>query len=92
MSNLTKTLNLNDKYSYLDSSSVTSIKLNGNEIKSEVTDLNVSFASISSKDGKSAQIDSFTSTAGTYKVTYTVTFKHASNSTTKTFIQTVTVK
>lgn len=92
MSNLTKTLNLNDKYSYLDSSSVTSIKLNGNEIKSEVTDLNVSFTSISSKDGKSAQIDSFTSTAGTYKVTYTVTFKHASNSTTKTFIQTVTVK
>ena len=92
MSNLTKTLNLNDKYSYLDSSSVTSIKLNGNEIKSEVTDLNVSFTSISGKDGKSAQIDSFTSTAGTYKVTYTVTFKHASNSTTKTFIQTVTVK
>ena len=92
MSNLTKTLNLNDKYSYLDSSSVTSIKLNGNEIKSEVTDLNVSFTSISSKDGKSVQIDSFTSTAGTYKVTYTVTFKHASNSTTKTFIQTVTVK
>ena len=92
MSNLTKALNLNDKYSYLDSSSVTSIKLNGNEIKSEVTDLNVSFTSISSKDGKSVQIDSFTSTAGTYKVTYTVTFKHASNSTTKTFIQTVTVK
>lgn len=92
MSNLTKTLNLNDKYSYLDSSSVTSIKLNGNEIKSEVTDLNVSFTSISSNDGKSVQIDSFTSTAGTYKVTYTVTFKHASNSTTKTFIQTVTVK
>ena len=92
MNNLNKTLKVNDTYTVLDNSSIASIKLNGNDVKSSVTDLSVSYTSIT-KDGSSdsVSIDNFTSTAGTYKIIYTVSFKHEETSITKKFTQTVTV-
>ena len=92
MNNLNKTLKVNDSYTKLDSSSVSSIKLNGSDIKNSVTDLSVSYTSIT-KDGSSenVSIDNFTGTAGTYKIIYTVSFKHEGTSITKKFTQTVTV-
>lgn len=90
ISNSTKTLNLNDKYSYLDSSSVSAIMLDGIDVKNVVSGLTVSYTSISGDGGPT--IDNFTATAGTYKITYTVTFKYEGKTYGKKVTQIVTVK
>ena len=78
-----------NKYNYLDNTSVNAIKLNGIDVKNNISDLTVSYTSISGNGGPT--IDNFTATAGTYKITYTITFKYEDKMYSKKVIQTVTV-
>lgn len=89
INDLTKKIKLNDKYNYLDNTSVNAIKLNGIDVKNNISDLTVSYTSISGNGGPT--IDNFTTTAGTYKITYTITFKYEDKMYSKKVIQTVTV-
>ena len=89
INDLTKKIKLNDKYNYLDNTSVNAIKLNGIDVKNNISDLTVSYTSISGNGGPT--IDNFTATAGTYKITYTITFKYEDKMYSKKVIQTVTV-
>ncbi len=92
MNNLNITLKVDDNYTALDNSSVSSINLNGNDVKNSVTDLSVSYVSITKNDSSdTVSIDNFTATAGTYEIIYSVSFKHEETSITKKFTQTVVV-
>ncbi len=90
MNNLSQTLSVGSDYTQLDESNVTSITLNGNDIKSEVTSLKVTLKSVT-KDSTSIDVSKITEEAGTYKATYSVSFEHDGKTTTKVFTQTVTV-
>lgn len=93
MNGLSLVLNIGDKYKELNTSNVSSITLNGEEIKSGVSGLSVITTSIV-KEGSNVNItpDELTNTSGTYKVTYTVSFSYmGSGSITRTFTQTVAV-
>ncbi|UKI58095.1 MAG: hypothetical protein L6V81_01145 [Clostridium sp.] len=64
--------------------------LDGIDVKNVVSGLTVSYTSISGDGGPT--IDNFTATAGTYKITYTVTFKYEGKTYGKKVTQIVTVK
>ena len=94
MSGLNQSLSVGSKYSTLTKSAVTNITLkNVGDITSSVTALTVDTTGIS-KEGGSSNIaeEDVTSSAGTYKVNYSVSFVYNGKSVTKSFTQTVTVQ
>ena len=90
MSNLNQTLSVNDSYTILNESNVSSITLNGNDIKSEVTNLSVTLKGVT-KDGNNIDVTNLTTEAGTYKISYSVSFEYNGKKTTKNFTGTITV-
>ena len=90
MNNLNQTLSVGSNYTILNESNVSSITLNGNDIKSEVTNLSVTLKGIT-KDGNSIEVANLTAAAGTYKVSYSVSFEYNGKNTTKNFTGTITV-
>ncbi len=93
MNGLSASLKVNDTYSVLGTSAIESITLNGTNIKSSVTNLKVGVTSITKNGaGTSISTSDITKEAGTYKVTYTITFTYNGVNTTKTKVQTVLVQ
>lgn len=93
MNGLTMVLKVGDKYKELNTSNVESITLNGEEIKSGVSNLSVICTSIS-KDGSSVNLspDEITNSSGTYNIKYEVSFSYMGSATvSRTFTQTVAV-
>ena len=90
---LSQTLNVNDTFNELTTSSITSITYKGSEVKSEVTNLSMVTSSIT-KEGSTDKItpSDITKEAGTYKVNYSVSFNFRRNPVTKVYVQTVTVQ
>ena len=93
MLGLSTSLKVNDTYNVLGTSAIESITLNGTNIKSSVTNLKVGVTAIT-KNGASTSISTsdITKEAGTYRVTYTITFTYNGVNTTKTKVQTVLVQ
>ena len=93
MLGLSTSLKVDETYNVLGTNAIESITLNGIDIKSSVSNLKVGVTSIT-KNGVSTSISTsdITKEAGTYKVTYTITFTHNGVNTTKTKIQTVLVQ
>ncbi len=93
MMGLSQTLKVGDKYSTLTKSAIESITLNGNSILGEVTGLTVDATNISKEGGSSNVAESdVTTSAGTYKTTYGVSFIYKGKSVYRTFIQTTAVQ
>ena len=91
MLGLTYSYKVGDSYRELGSSYIDGITLNGTNILSSVTDLKVAATSANNSSGNSIKLSEITNEAGTYKVTYTITFTYNGVNTTKTKVQTVTV-
>lgn len=91
MLGLTYSYKVGDSYRELGSSYIDGITLNGTNILSSVTDLKVAATSAKNSSGNSIKLSEITNEAGTYKVTYTITFTYNGVNTTKTKVQTVTV-
>lgn len=91
MLGLTYSYKVGDSYRELGSSYIDGITLNGTNILSSVTDLKVAATSATNSSGNSIKLSEITNEAGTYKVTYTITFTYNGVNTTKTKVQTVTV-
>ena len=93
MLGLSTSLKVDETYNVLGTNAIESITLNGIDIKSSVNNLKVGVTSIT-KNGVSTNISTsdITKEAGTYKVTYTITFTHNGVNTAKTKIQTVLVQ
>ena len=93
MLGLSTSLKIDETYNVLGTNAIESITLNGIDIKSSVTNLKVGITSIT-KNGVSTSISTsdITKSAGTYRVTYTITFTYNGVNTTKTKVQTVLVQ
>ncbi len=95
MNSLTASYTIGSTYNELNTSNVTSIVLDGKDITSSVQSLSVETTSIKNTSDSSITNlapNQITQSAGTYNVTYTVSFKYKSNLIiTKTFNQIVTV-
>ena len=91
MLGLTYSYKVGESYKELGTSYIDSITLNGTSILPNVTNLKVAATSVTNSDGKSISLSEITNEAGTYKVTYTITFTYNGVNTTKTKVQTVTV-
>ncbi len=93
MSGIEQKLALNATFKELNVSNVTSIKYKDNEIKPNVSNLSVVTSSIV-KEGSNENItpDKITQSAGTYKVTYSVSFIYYKTSITKAVTQTIIVE
>lgn len=93
MNNLSVEYNLNDTYNELTTDSISGIILDGTNITSSITNLKIAATSITKNNSTSSLVVSdITKEAGTYKVTYTITFTYNGINTTKTKVQTVIVK
>ena len=93
MNGLEQKLSVGSTFKELNSSSITSIKYKGTEIKSIVANLSVVTSSIKKENStESITPDKITQNAGTYNITYTVSFTYMKNSVTKTITQTVIVE
>ena len=90
LNNLNQTLSVGDNYSKLTESDVNSITLNGTNIKSDVTSLTVTLKGVT-KDGNTIDVSNITAEAGTYKVSYSVSFEYLEKTITKNFTGTITV-
>ena len=90
LNGLTSTLNVNDTYIPLDTSSISTITLNGADILQSVTELKVTLSSLSSAEGP-IEADKLTLQAGTYTAKYDVSFMYNLKPINKTFTQTITV-
>ena len=93
MDGLTQTLPLNSTFTELTTTSITSITYKGTEIKSEVSNLSMVTSGVT-KEGSTDKItpSDITKSAGTYKVSYSVSFNYKKNPVTKVYIQTITVE
>jgi len=93
MIGLTQTISVGSKYTTLTKSAIESITLNDSSIMEEITGLTVSANNISKEGGSSnvAEADVGNS-AGTYKVTYGVSFMYKGKSVYRSFTQTVAVQ
>ena len=91
MLGLTYSYKVGESYKELGTSYIDSITLNDKSILPNVTNLKVAATSVTNSDGKSISLSEITNEAGTYKVTYTITFTYNGVNTTKTKVQTVTV-
>lgn len=80
-----------ESYKELGTSYVNNITLNGSSILSSVTNLKVAATNATNSSGKSITLNEITKEAGTYQVTYTITFTYNGANITKTKTQTVTV-
>ena len=90
MNGLTKTYNVGDTYTELNTDSIESITYKGENIKSSVSNLSVTTQSASGPNG-SVVPSGITANAGSYKVNYSVSFTYKNNSISKSFTQNVTV-
>ncbi len=92
MNGLTAAFKVNDPFTELNTNNIETITYNGSDIKASISNLSVNISSIV-KDGSTDVItkDNLTSVAGTYKITYTVTFNYKTTSVSKTFTQTIAV-
>ncbi len=88
MNDTNKTYSVGEAFSELNSSSITSIKYKREEVKPNVTNLNVTTSSISNN----LTPQQITQTAGSYTITYNISFTYKGTSITKTINQTVTVQ
>ena len=84
-------IKVGDKLSELTSSAIDSIKYKSTDIKTDVTGLNVSVTNVT-KDNNKTEFSKINTSAGTYKITYSVTFTYKSKSISKTFTQSILVK
>ena len=93
MNGLTQTLSVGAKYTTLTKSAVDSITLDGKDIKSNCTSLSVDTINIS-KEGGSSNVaeEDVTSSSGTYKASYGVSFVYGGKSVYRTFTQTIVVQ
>ncbi len=91
MLGLTYSYKIGENYKELGTSYINGITLNGSSILSSVTNLKVAATNVTNSSGKSISLSEITNEAGTYKVTYTITFTYNGVNTTKTKVQTVTV-
>ena len=91
MLGLTYSYKIGENYKELGTSYIDGITLNGSSILSSVTNLKVAATNVTKSSGKSISLSEITNEAGTYKVTYTITFTYNGVNTTKTKVQTVTV-
>ena len=93
MNSLNINLNKGDNYNELTSSAVASVTLNGEDIKTQISNLSVVTTSISKVNDNSwnGTPNDITNSTGTYSVVYTVSFDHLGSGVNKTFTQTVTV-
>ena len=78
-------------YNELGTSSIESIKYKGENIKSQVSNLQVSATSAKKVAGNSVSINNITDEIGAYTINYKVTFTYKGNNITKTFIQSIAV-
>ena len=78
-------------YNELGTSSIESIKYKGENIKSQVSNLQVSATSAKKVTGNSVSINNITDEIGAYTINYKVTFTYKGNNITKTFIQSIAV-
>ena len=91
MNGLNQVIKVGDKLSELTSSAIDSIKYKSTDIKTDVTGLNVSVTNVT-KDNNKTEFSKINTSAGTYKITYSVTFTYKSKSISKTFTQSILVK
>ena len=93
MKDLNITKSVNEAFEELNKNSITSITYDGVEIKQSVTSLSVITASIT-KDGSSSSItpNDLTKNAGTYTITYSITFVYNGKTINKSINQTVVVQ
>ena len=75
-------IKVGDKLSELTSSAIDSIKYKSTDIKTDVTGLNVSVTNVT-KDNNKTEFSKINTSAGTYKITYSVTFTYKSKSISK---------
>ena len=92
MNNLNVTLANKATYNELKASNVTAITYKGTDIKSEVTNLTVTTASVSKEDGTKITPNQITENNGKYKVVYSVSFVYSGTSITKSFTQNIVVQ
>ena len=90
---LTSTIALNGQYNELNQDAIASIIYKSNDIKSSVTNLSMVTTSITKENDTTwkGTPNEIPVAAGTYKITYTITFNYLNNSISKTVIQTITV-
>ena len=91
MNGLNQVIKVGDKLSELTSSAIDSIKYKSTDIKTDVTGLNVSVTNVT-KDNNKTEFSKINTSAGTYKITYSVTFTYKSKSISRTFTQSILVK
>ena len=90
MNSLYKTLKVNDQFTELTKDNVDTIKYNGYDIKTSISNLTVTTSSIT-KNTKDITASEVTNSTGTVKVNYIVSFTYAGNPITKSFTQTINV-
>ena len=91
MLGLSYSYKVGETYRELGTSYINGITLNGSSILSSVSNLKIAATSVTNSSGKSITLSEITNEAGTYKVTYTITFNYNGSNITKTKVQTVTV-
>jgi len=92
MSGLTQVLKVGSTFTELNKNYIDSIKLNDQDIKSQVTNLSVITSTITKSDGTNIAPDQITSSTGNYNVTYSISFVYNGKSIIKSVVQTITVQ
>ena len=90
MNSLYKSLKVNEEFTELTKDNIDTIKYDGYDIKSSISGLSVVTTSITKNSKEITPADVTTST-GTVKVNYSVSFTYAGNPISKTFTQTINV-
>ena len=90
MNSLYKTMKVNDQFTELSSIDIDTIKYNSYDIKNSITGLTVVTNTIT-RNGLTINPSDVTTTTGTVKIDYTVSFSYSGNPITKTFTQTIIV-
>ena len=90
---LNKTMSVGSTLSELNASSITSIIYKSSDIKNEVTNLSISPTSIiNTETSTSVSLSDITNNKGTYRITYTVSFRYKNTAITKSINQIITVE
>ena len=92
VNNLSETLSVGGTFKELSKDSISSIKYKGTEVKSNVNSLSLSTSSIKNSQNESVTASNLTSTAGTYKATYSISFTYEGTKINKSVTQTITVQ
>ena len=83
-------MKVNDQFTELSSIDIDTIKYNSYDIKNSITGLTVVTNTIT-RNGLTINPSDVTTTTGTVKIDYTVSFSYSGNPITKTFTQTIIV-